>query len=281
MTRTLRVSRPNSAYQVLASLRANRVKRHRLRQFVVEGVHPINTALDRGWSVEAIVTAHGRHLSHWAAGVLDRAAPPLHYELSGELFGALSGKTEPSELLAILRMPEDSLDRIPAAPDLLAAVIDRPSNPGNLGTLIRSCDAFGVHGLAVVGHGVDVYDPATVTASRGSLFAVPVVRVASPEDLTDWLARVRTALGTCVLVGADENGASDVDRLDLAQPVVFVLGNETSGLSRAWQERCDVLARIPIGGSASSLNVAVAGSVLFYEAMRQRKRGQSPFPARR
>jgi TrmH family RNA methyltransferase len=281
MTRTLRVSRPNSAYQVLASLRANRVKRHRLRQFIVEGVQPINTALDRGWPMEAIVTAHGRHLSPWALGVLERAAPPLHYELSGDLFGALSGKTEPSELLAILRMPEDSLERIRPTPDLLAAVIDRPSNPGNLGTLVRSSDAFGVHGVAVVGHGVDVYDPATITASRGSLFAVPVVRAASADDIMRWVANVRTALGTCLLAGADEHGEVDIDRLDLAQPVVIVFGNETTGLSRAWQERCDILVRIPMRGSASSLNVAAAGSVLFYEAMRQRKRGQFPLETRR
>ena len=272
MSRTVRIGKANSAYQVLASLRSNRVKRHRLRQFLVEGVQPINIALDRGWRVEAVVSSQGRPHSRWAADIVARAAAPVHYELTADLFAALSGKSEPSELLVVLRVPDDDLERIRVAPDLLAAVVDRPGNPGNLGTLIRSSDAFGVHGLAVTGHGVDVYDPATITASRGSLFAVPVVRSGAPADIIAWADRVRAAVGRCLLVGADEHGTTDVDRHDFLQPTIVVLGNETAGLSRPWQQACDVLVRIPMSGAASSLNVGVAGSVVFYEAMRQRRR---------
>jgi 23S rRNA (uridine2479-2'-O)-methyltransferase len=269
--RTVRISRRNSTYQVLESLRTNRQKRHRTRTFLVEGVQPINTALRAGWAVEALVYAAHAPLSGWASGVLRESAAD-RYELDPELLEGLSGKQEPSELLALVRMPDPGLHRIPVRPDLLAAVMDRPSSPGNLGTLIRSCDAFGVHGLIVTGHGVDVYDPATLTASRGSLFAVPVAHAESHAEVSRWAAGVREALGGCQLVAADEEAATPLADADFTGPTVVVLGNETHGLSRAYREICDRSVRIPIGGSATSLNVSVAASIVLYEATRQRRR---------
>jgi 23S rRNA (uridine2479-2'-O)-methyltransferase len=156
-------------------------------------------------------------------------------------------------------------------PDLLAAVIDRPANPGNLGTLIRSCDAFGVNGLFVSGHAVDVYDSATITASRGSLFAMPVVRVGSPAEVAAWLSAVRTRLPECRAVAADEGADQDLFSHDFTAPTVAVFGNEGQGLSRAYRELCDAHVRIPMSGSATSLNVGVAASIVLYEARRQRQ----------
>lgn len=271
MTRTLLVSTANSAFQVLESLTANRVKRHKTRTFLVEGVRPITTALARGWTFEALIHESGVRLSSWAADVIARAEPPIRYEMTPDLLARLSRKDETSEMIALLRMPEDDLARIPVGPGLLAAVMDRPTNPGNLGTLIRSCDAFGLAGLVVTGHGVDVYDPATITASRGSLFALPVVQAESHADVLAWVESARATIGRCDLVGADEQGDTDLAAHDFSVPTVLVLGNETHGLSRAWREACDARVRIPMAGSASSLNVSVAGSIVLYEATRQRR----------
>ena len=150
--------------------------------------------------------------------------------------------------------------------------MDRPGNPGNLGTLIRSCDALGATGLVVTGHGVDLYDPATVTASRGSLFALPVVQAASHADVLQWVATVRQQLGTCHLVGTDERADVNLAAHDFTHPTVLVLGNETHGLSHAYRDACDAVVRIPMSGSASSLNVSVAGSIAIYEVIQQRHR---------
>lgn len=267
----LRITRRNSTYQVLHSLTTNRQKRSATRTFLVEGVIPINRALAHGWTFAGLIYEHGGTLSQWARDVLVRAAVPVSYELSRELLAEISGKDEPSELIAVLQMPDDDLSRIPLTPDLLVAVVDRPASPGNLGTLIRSCDAFGVHGVIVSGHAVDVYDPVTLTASRGSLFGVPVVRVESHTQVTPWLASVRAALGSCLVVGADETAAIDVDTCDLTAPVVTIFGNETHGLSRAYREMCDAHVKIPMSGAATSLNVSIAASVVFYEARRQRR----------
>ena len=274
MARTLLVSTRNSAYQVLESLRANRQKRHRSRVFLVEGVLPITRALAHGWTFEAVAYSRPGRLSRWARDVIARAQPPVQYAVAPDLLHTLSGKAEPSELLAVVRMPADDVGRIHVRPDLLAVVMDAPSSPGNLGTLVRSCDALGAHGVLVTGHAADPYDPGAVTASRGSLFAVPVVRLDSPAAVEEWVANVRRALGRCAVVGADEAGDVDLVAHDFGPPTVIVLGNEQRGLGRAYRAICDALVRIPMSGTASSLNVSVAASIVLYEAGRQRRSPQ-------
>ncbi len=268
---TVSITRRNSAYQILEALLANRQKRHATRTFLVEGVQPINMALTHGWKFAAVIHRRGAALSSWATNVIERASAPMRYQLAGDLLDGLSRKDEGSELLAVLQMPPDDLERIPVRPDLLVGVIDRPANPGNLGTLIRSCDAFGAHGLLVSGHAVDIYDPATITASRGSLFVVPVVRVKSPGEVAAWLTAVRRLVPGCRAVAADERAERDIAAHDFSLPTVAVFGNEARGVSRAYRELCDAEVRIPMLGAASSLNLGVAASIVFYEVLRQRQ----------
>ena len=174
------------------------------------------------------------------------------------------------ELIAVGALLPDDLGRLSAGKDLLGVVFDRPTSPGNIGSLIRSADAFGASGLIVTGHAADVYDPKTVRASTGSLFHLPVVRVPSPTDLLDWVTAKRERGLPVKLVGLDERGATLVTDCDLTGPVLTVIGNETVGMSTRWREACDEIVRIPIGGAASSLNAASAGALVLYEAARQR-----------
>src|SRR5215207_2380518 len=181
--RVLQVSTANAAFQRMEVLQRNRTKRHRYGEFVVEGVRAINGAIAAGWPVRSFAYARGRELSRWAASILDSSAADSHLEMAPDLFDALSEKEEPSELLAVVAIPPDSMDRIPLAPGLTAVVVDRPGSPGNLGTLIRSCDAFGVSGVIITGHGVDLYDPATLRATVGSFFAVPSLTLPAHREV--------------------------------------------------------------------------------------------------
>jgi TrmH family RNA methyltransferase len=171
-------------------------------------------------------------------------------------------------------MPEDRLARIPLRPDLRVVIADRPANPGNLGTLIRSCDAFGVDGLVITGHATDPYDPETISATTGSLFALPIVRVPGPADLAPWFDQVRQRIGPFQLVGTSAKATIDIADHDLTGPTIVAVGNETWGLSAHFKEICDALVTIPIVGSATSLNVACAASVVLYEMDRQRRRAR-------
>ena len=254
----------NATFQQWQALLTNRTKRQRAGEFLVQGVRPISLAVERGWQVRAVLFADGRELSGWAGGVL--AGIDRRFALAPELMRELGGKDDESpELLAVVGLPDDDLSRIPIGRATLVVVFDRPTTPGNIGTLIRSADAFGAAGVVITGHAADPYDPKAVRASTGSLFAVPVVRVPSHREVVQWL------FGTGVeILGTDEHGDVDIAKHDLTGPKVIVIGNETQGLSTGWRESCDRILRIPIGGAASSLNAAAAGTVVLYEAARQR-----------
>jgi 23S rRNA (uridine2479-2'-O)-methyltransferase len=255
----------NARYQQWQSLLTNRTKRQRTGEFLVHGVRPITMAVEHGWRLRALLHPTAGVRSRWAAARLERVDAE-HVAMAPELLGELAEKIdEPPELVAVAEMAPDEIDRIPESSAQLVVVFDRPTSPGNVGTLVRSVDAFGGAGVIVTGHAADVYDPKAVRASTGSLFAVPVVRAQSPEQVIAW-ARGRGAS----IVGTDESGVVRVDGYDLAGSTLLVVGNETTGMSVAWRHACDAVVRIPIGGSASSLNVACAATVVLYEAARQR-----------
>jgi tRNA G18 (ribose-2'-O)-methylase SpoU len=262
----LRVTARNAAFQQWQALLSNRAKRQRAGEFIVQGVRPISLAVERGWPLRALLYDISRPLSQWARDML-AASGARRVAMAPELLAELGEKDDGApEMVAVAEIPPDDFSRIPRARDLLAVAFDRPGSPGNIGTLVRSADAFGAHGLVVTGHAADPYDPKSVRASTGSLLAVPVIRVASHADVTGW-ARTRGAL----IVGTDEKGDADIADTDLTGPVLLVIGNEATGLSAGWRQACDVTARIPITGAASSLNAAGAATVTLYEAARQRR----------
>ena len=168
-------------------------------------------------------------------------------------------------MLAVVAMRPDSVDRLPVRRGMVLVVVDRPASPGNLGTLMRSCDAFGATGVMVTGHGVDVYDPVTIRASVGSFFAVPCIALPSHREIAAWVSDVRRSYPALRVVGTDEGGTTRLREYVWPSEAVIVVGNETSGLSHAYRELCDDLVSIPMTGTASSLNAAVATSIVLYE----------------
>ncbi|MGI8967814.1 MAG: TrmH family RNA methyltransferase [Chloroflexota bacterium] len=269
--KSIRLHSANNDFQRIEVLRRNRQKRQHYGEFFVEGVRPINLALRHGWDIQAFVYSSERGLSDWAKDILRNSTARKHFDLPDRLAEQLSGKTDASELMAIVRMPEDDPSRIPRTSNPLVVVFDRPSSPGNLGSLIRSSDALGVDGLLITGHGADLYDPETISASRGSLFALPTVRVAGPRELDACLRLLRQTHTGVSVIAMDEEADVDIWSADLSGPTVLLLGNEKWGLSAGMKELATVMTRIPMEGAASSLNVAAAGSIALYEIRRQRR----------
>lgn len=264
--RRVRITTRNATFQVWESLLANRAKRTRSGSFLVQGVRPISLAVEHGWTVQHLLTPLGARLSDWASRLLAEVDVP-HVELAPDLLAELGEKTDGMpEMVAVVEQRPDDLQRLAIDEHFLGVVFDRPTSPGNVGTLVRSADAFGAMGVVICGHAADPYDPKAVRASTGSLFAVPVVRAPSADEVLAW-ARQHPRVQ---VVGTDERGEVDLAAHDWSGPTLVVVGNETTGMSRAWREAADVLVRIPMGGAASSLNAAAAGTVLLYEARRQR-----------
>ena len=140
------------------------------------------------------------------------------------------GEKEEAELVAVVGLPPDRLDRLGHhVPDRAGAplyvLFDRPASPGNLGTLIRSADAFGAEGLIVSGHAADPYDPRAVRASTGSIFALPVVRASATDEVLAWAASLR-------LVGTDERATVDVGDADLRGPTLLAGRQRDAGVEQ-------------------------------------------------
>lgn len=261
-----RVERRNARFQQWEALLTNRNTRHRLGEFLVQGVRPITEAIAQKWQIKALLHA-GNVRSQWARDLIGGQVADEVIRLSPDLLRDLSDKDEDTaELTAVVAIPADDLSRIRPRPHGVVVVLDRPISPGNVGSLLRSADALGADGVIIAGRAADLYDPKTIRASRGSLFAVPTVRVETPATVLDWLR----STGSTTLVGTSEDAVTDIWSHDFTGPTAVVVGNETTGMSYFWSEHCDTTIRIPMVGSASSFNATVAASITLYEIARQR-----------
>lgn len=271
---TERVYSKNATYQMFETLKTNRNKRYRRKAFFVEGVRNINAAIHYGWPIISFMYPGGAPLSDWASGLLSSVQTEVNYQLAPQLMAEMSDKTDASELLAIVAMREDSPGAL-MLPDIpLLALFDRPSNRGNLGTLLRSCDALGVDALLLTGHGVDPYDADVVVSSMGSFFKVPMIRLANNDETDAYLASLRSRHPGFQVIGTTAHRERTLYEVDFTRPTLLMIGNETEGLNRRYKEACDLLVTIPMAEAceATSLNVACAASILFAEASRQRMR---------
>lgn len=265
-----RVEKRNATFQHWQTLLTNRTKRHRAGELLVQGVRPITMAAETGQVFHALLTDGRVAPSAWAQDLLASGLAPVT-AVAPDLMAELGEKDgDPPELLAVVRMPTDDLSRLPTSPDAVVVVLDRPTSPGNVGTLVRSADALGAAAVVTTGHAADVWDPQAVRASTGSVFGLPVIRTDSAADVLAWVQERRADGLDVTVVGTDESGDVLLCEAVLDPPLLLVVGNETRGMSRAWAEACDVVARIPMAGSASSLNAAASGSIALYEIARRR-----------
>lgn len=147
----------------------------------------------------------------------------------------------------------------------LFVALDQVQDPQNLGSLLRTAEAAGVHGVILTRHHAAGLTPAAAKAAAGALEHVPVART---HNLVVALERLKAE--GCWVVGATPDGAEEAWAADLARPLTLVLGGEGRGLRRLVARRCDLLVRIPLGGRIGSLNVGAAGAILLYEVIRQR-----------
>jgi TrmH family RNA methyltransferase len=248
---------------------ADRKYRRQQGAFVVEGVQPVGRALEAGWEVEVLIVAPdlligtaaailaGLVASHEGRGI--RVA-----QVSAELFGRMSDREGPSGLAAIVRGGLTRPGDLPAGADSVYVALHDIGNPGNLGTIIRTADATGAAGVILIGHTADPFAPAAVKASMGSLFSVPVAHIADAGEFFRWASEA----GVRVLA---TSGHADREHWTTTYrpPLAILLGSEGTGLPAEVLEQAGERIRIPMTGTAESLNLAVAAGVMLYEVRRQ------------
>lgn len=270
--RPIRISVRNAEFQVLSALRTNRSKRSQEKEVFVEGTEGIKQLIDAGWEITRILFSDGKKLSHWGESVLQKFSFAKQIEISPDLFGELSEKENPSELMvtAKIRQYDFSDLKVEKKDKPFYLLFDRPSDLGNFGSILRSADAFQVDAVFVSGHSIDVYDPKVVRASLGSLFHTKLIFVESLSKLETFLKSEKERCGLQV-VGTDSLGSQSLENQNLKPPILIILGNEAKGMSVHLKSICDTIINIPMFGVVNSLNVSCAGSILLWEVRKNAK----------
>lgn len=270
--RPLRITKANSTFQILQALKENRTKRGELSEVFVEGVAAIKSAVRAGKSIKRIVYHNHETLSDWSKKLLRAHEHAQLISLEKTLFDALSDRNEPSELLVTIARETVDLDHVHLPELPFVVVLDRPGNRGNLGSIIRSANAFGADLIVTSGHGVDPDDPAVIRASTGGIFFTKVCHVESVEKLSDWIGLARTLHAGLAVIGTDSKSeVSLTECTPIQRPVVLLIGNEARGLSVRLKSMADKMIKIPMSGDVDSLNVACAASILMYEVYKTSK----------
>jgi RNA methyltransferase, TrmH family len=201
---------------------------------------------------------------------LARASSVRVFQLAPGVLERVADAATPQPVLASVRMPVSSLDAIDV--EGLVLVLHDVRDPGNAGTLVRSADAAGANGVVFTGHSVDPFNPKTLRATAGSIFHVPVVVSELGEALAAFEGRGVVTLATVVHGGVDHR------RVDFTKPTAVVIGNEAQGLDEQSIRRCGGTITIEMSGRSESLNAGVAGSLVAFEAMWQRRSTDATLP---
>ncbi len=183
---------------------------------------------------------------------------------SSRVFQRLSYRDRPDGLLGIAKQLHRSLDDLVLKDPPFVVIAEGIEKPGNLGTLLRCGDAADIDALILSERRTDLWNPNAVRASVGTLFSVPVAETKTAA-LHRWLRSKRLKI-----IAATPEGSVSPSECDFCAPCALMLGSEQFGLSTYWREHADSSVAIAMRGSADSLNIAIAGALLFYEALRQR-----------
>jgi TrmH family RNA methyltransferase len=248
----------NARAKWVRALQAKRRMRDEESAFVVEGTRWAEEVLAAGRPVNLVM--HTPHLDDHARGIINRLAR-LGGEVlavSDDVMAACSDTQTPQGLLLVLPKPDLP---IPPSPSLLL-LLDGVSDPGNLGTIMRTALAAGVEAVGLTPGSVDVFNPKVVRAAMGALLHLPVTTV-EPPQLRAWAEGIR-------LWRTRAGHGVPYDQVNWQEPVALIIGGEAHGVSAELAQAVPDVTHIPMRAASDSLNAAVATAVFLFEIRRQR-----------
>lgn len=258
---TLTITSPNNEKVKHARSLQKRRMREKEGRFLAEGVRVVEDALRAGW-VPALVffTADVAEENPRAAALVEQATLVAEetYSVHSSIMKLLSDTVSPQGIVAVM-----ALRSLPPSGDSLLLVVDGVQDPGNLGTLLRSAEAAGVDRVLLAPGTVDAFSPKVVRAGAGAQFRLPIDRLSWPD--------IRRALRGKHVRLADEGSATAYHEADWRAQSALIVGNEGAGPSDEARRLAGERIAVPMAGGTESLNVAVAASVILFEAARQRR----------
>lgn len=248
----------NPRVKQLVRLREDKKQRQKDGLILVEGYDELTLALACGFHPQTLLSA-----PELASQTL--TAPNAEtVTVSRAVFEKISYRDNPDGWLGLFPMPISNLDDLKLSETPLVIVAESVEKPGNLGAILRTADAAGVDAVLVCDPRVDVWNPNVIRASRGAVFAVPVVEVKSPEALS-WLRSRKMRV-----LAATPSADALYTQVNMKSPLAIAVGTEDEGLTDFWMKNADVRVKIPMSGRVNSLNVSIATALVIYEVVRQR-----------
>ena len=259
-----RKNQPIPLVQQIRQLRSRR-ERERSGTFYIEGNRIVAQALQSSYEISLGVIAPdllaGDHAHQTTAAL--RATGASMVEVSPEAFGSISFKENLQGIGAVVCARLEALEAVRLTTGVGWVALDNVGNSGNLGAILRTCDAVGCEGIILLGQTTDPYHPAAVRASMGAVFAQRLVRASFAEFMA-W-----KQANDYFVVGTSDQATADYRAVTYPTPCVLLMGSERLGLTAIQQAACDLTVSIPMIGTGDSLNLGVATSVVLYEMFYQ------------
>lgn len=262
-------------HKLLSSVQNERVKlwasllekKHRDRQrlFIIEGIHLVKEAITAGADIEAIVYDADKGLPKEIVELQSKTASFTEwFKATSNVMAKCTGTDSAPPIFAVMGKLKTN-DEALYKPNSLVVVLDGVRDPGNVGTIIRSADAVGADAVLLGKGCVDLYNPKTVRSTMGSLFHLPIVE----GELKPYIERAKQH--DIQIVGTSLQATQHCYAYNWKQGSWLVMGSESDGLSAEIETLVNQTVIIPMKGQSESLNVAMATTVLLYEALRQRE----------
>ena len=252
-------SRQNEKIRLARSLK-QRKKREDEKRYLIEGLFHLGEALEAKAKLDFVLVAPPlirNEFGQKLLGELEKSSVAL-FEIDEQMLDELSLREKSSGFLGVGESQYFSLEDVDmqSAQRLLALIA--PQNPGNVGSVLRSIDAFGVDGILLLDGGVDAYHPAAIRAGMGAHFWKKIIR-ASFEDFIGWANK-----NAVQIIGSSAKGGIDLKQVKIKKPYTLLMGSEREGLSQEQLAQCQTVISLPMQGRSTSLNLSVAAGIMLF-----------------
>lgn len=238
--------------------------------FLAEGLRVVGQAVDSGAQIHELLFCDELLVSDYGRGLVERLNdnPTVEVlEISKAVFETLARKDTPQGIAAVIHQKWGNLADLSEIDTGTWVALESVQNPGNLGTVLRTCDAVGAKGLILLDHSTDPYDPAAIKASMGAIFTIPVFKADLPA-----LERFIKGNPSLSTIGTSDKAKQDCFEFDYPDPLLLLMGSEREGLSNPYQQLCQTMLSIPMEGDLDSLNLSVATAVMLYQIYYQNRK---------
>lgn len=258
-------SKSNEKVKFIKSLNEKKFRQEH-KAFYIEGVKVVNEVINQRKAIDILFIAYCDEILKKVNGgseLLQTLETSKYlrnlqiFNISKNIFETITDTKTPQGILAVLKIPEFSIDEI-LKNEKNVLLLDKLQDLGNIGTIIRSADAFNIKSIICINGTADVYSPKVLRSTMGSILREKIIYIS--EEKVDELKKYGH-----LIIGTSLEARKYITDFDFPSKCIFVLGNEANGMSKRVENSCDTLVKIKMSGSAESLNVSVAAGIILYE----------------